>query len=151
VDGIEKISADLARIGIAVTPRLLEFGTLGSLVGSRERNFDAVLYGVSGMHYPMIARHFFHCSSINDRWQFSGVCDPNLDRLLDRLAATLDHRHAQPLWAEYQHRIADLQPFTFLTHSNALVAISTRLQGAVPDSRSWFVGVERWWISPAER
>lgn len=148
---MEKIQADLRRVGVVAEIRLEEFNTLISRIQDpRSRDFDAVLNSRT-TGFRIDDRDSFHCARMDKAYQTAGFCDPAVDRLLDTLPKIVDREAARPLWREYQRRLVEQQPYTFLYHPHSLVGVSARLQGARPDARGALVGAARWWIPPAER
>jgi peptide/nickel transport system substrate-binding protein len=70
---------------------------------------------------------------------------------MDSVQIVPDRRSALPLWWRYQELIARDQPLTLLYYSNRLVGIGRRVQGVALDARGDWVGIDRWWLAPANR
>jgi peptide/nickel transport system substrate-binding protein len=150
-DVMEKVQADLRRVGVAADLRLEEFNSLLARIqdpGSRQ--FDAVLNSRS-TGFRIDDRDSFHCGRMNGRYQTAGFCDPRMDRLLDTLPRIIDRQAALPLWKEYQRLLVEQQPYAFLYHPHALVGVSRRLQNVRPDPRGALAGARGWWVLSAER
>jgi peptide/nickel transport system substrate-binding protein len=148
-DAGEMVQADLRRIGVDARLRTTEFNSLlARLSDARRRDFDAVVLSWAP-EYRIDDSELFACRKRDAPVAFTGYCDPATDALLDSIARTVDRARAQGLWSRYQHRIARDQPVTFLFFSEQLHGIGRRVQGAAPDARGYWVGIERWWIDPA--
>ena len=150
-DIVEKVASDLREVGIVAEPRLMEFTTLVARLGDKARDFDAVLTGVALGLAPRSPSDGFHCRNRDQVWQQSGICDSELDRLLDTIPLVVDRAAAQPLWSDLQYRMATLQPSSFLYHEHMLAGVASRLQNVRPDARSPYVGARHWWILPQAR
>jgi peptide/nickel transport system substrate-binding protein len=150
-DLIEKVAADLQRVGVVAKPRLLEGTTMWGLLGDKERNFDAAISGLQAQLRVPMGRDGFHCDALQGYRQYSGICDEELDRLLDTIPLIMDPAAAKPLWNRYQHKLSELQPYTFLYHRQNLLGVSNQLRNVKPDARGPLVGASRWWLLPDQR
>jgi ABC-type transport system substrate-binding protein len=101
--------------------------------------------------HPAVDRARFHCDSRDSPPQISGICDAELDRLIDLVPTVADSAGARPLWAAYQRRLADLQPESFLYHRTFTLGVGRGLRGVLPDARGEWVGARDWWIHPEHR
>lgn len=150
-DAAEIVQSDLARVGVAVEVREVEFNTLIARAGNPKlRDFDAMLFGWKP-EFRVDDTDLFACSRRDNPITFAGYCNPATDRLLDSVLRTADRAAARPLWHRYQEQIARDQPFTLLYFTDRLEGISRRVQDARPDVRGDWVGVDRWWILPGMR
>jgi peptide/nickel transport system substrate-binding protein len=138
-------------VGVQATVREVEFNTLLARASdARERDFDAMVLGWKP-EFRVDDSDLFACAKRDNPMHFSGFCDAETDRLLDSVLLVADRAAARPYWSRYQARIAELQPFTLLYFSNRLEGVSRRVQGAEPDARGDWVGIDRWWIHPSMR
>jgi peptide/nickel transport system substrate-binding protein len=143
--------ADLRRIGVDLRIQILEWGTLLDRINNpQRREFDAVLIGWR-TPFRMDDSDLFHCDKRNLPFQWVGHCDPELDRLIEELPLIVDREQALPLWQEYQRRLAQDQPYTFIYFQERLHGVGNRLQNVHPDPRGDWVGVQQWWILPQMR
>lgn len=148
-DITEVVQSDLRKVGVDAQPTLVEFGTLIDQLNTT-RNFDAVVMGWVTEFRPDDA-DLFACDKIDGRYQWVAYCDPQTDRLRDSLTRIVDRDAAKPLWARYQQRIAEGQPYTFLYFQERLEGVANRLRNVHPDARGDFAGVDEWWILPGAR
>jgi ABC-type transport system substrate-binding protein len=92
-------------------------------------------------------REAFHSSALRSPFQLASYRSPEMDTLLDRLAATVDRQAALPLWHRVQALLSADQPWTFFWYSPDLHLANERLQGMTADVRGLLTGVEGWWIA----
>ncbi len=150
-DVAEIMQAQLARVGVRIVPRVLEYGTLISEITDPEaRDFDGlILAWVS--EFKQDDTDLFHSEKVDEPFAFAGLSSPRVDRLLDTLQVIVDREHAAPYWSEYQRVLMDEQPFTMLWFQERLDGVSRRLEEAQMDARGEWVSVQSWWIPAAER
>jgi peptide/nickel transport system substrate-binding protein len=145
---IEKIAADLRRVGVVVEARLMEATAMYSILQSRERTYDSFV-GSLALPLPIaVLRDTFHCARIEQLRQYSGICDPELDELLDSIPTVMDPSESQVMWHRYQARLAELQPYTFLFHPHEVLGVDNRLRNVQPDARGIYTEAARWWLAP---
>ncbi len=150
-DIAEIVQADLRQIGVQMEIQILEWGTLLDRINDvQRRDFDAVLIAWR-TEFRIDDSDLFHCDKRDEPFQWVGHCDPELDVLLDTLPTIADREASLPLWAEYQQRIAETQPYSFVYFSERLHGVHNRLRNVHPDPRGDWVGVARWYISPGAR
>jgi peptide/nickel transport system substrate-binding protein len=143
---LEIMQAQLREVGIALTPEGREWTAIGARIMDVEnRDFDgAVLSFVT--EFNLDEHDLFHSRMLDQLYQWAGMNDPRIDRLLDALRAEPDRDRARELWREYQELIVELQPYTYFFFADRLVGINRRLQGAVMDVRGEWVSLRDWWI-----
>ncbi|HYJ80809.1 MAG TPA: ABC transporter substrate-binding protein [Longimicrobiaceae bacterium] len=145
------VQGDLRRVGVQARVQEVEFNALlGRASDPRQRDFDALVLGWKP-EFRVDDSDLFACAKRDNPMAFAGYCSAETDRLLDSVGLVADRAAARPLWERYQHRIAADQPFTILYFPNRLEGVARRVQGAEPDARGDWVGVERWWILPSMR
>ena len=149
-DVTEMVQAQLARIGVQVEPRLVEWNTLVAQMTGAGRDFDAIV-GSWVDTFRKDDSDIFLCRNRGRPFQILGFCDPTVDRMIDSLNATPGREAAAPLWREYQHRIVQESPYTVLYYPRRLTGVSKRLQGVQMDIRSEYNTIGKWWIAPADR
>ena len=113
------IERDLARIGVRVTPRFIEWGALQAAMAGGD--FDAIvnrwveptqvdLWGV------------WHSSPPGEpTFNFGGYDNPEVDRLLEAVDEAPDFATQKPLLDEIQTLIVADQPYLFLVENTRLV------------------------------
>ncbi|HSG49972.1 MAG TPA: ABC transporter substrate-binding protein [Longimicrobiales bacterium] len=145
----ELMQAELRSVGIDLTPLPLEPGEVARrATDPTVRDFDGLVLAWVP-EFKVDEKDLFHSDRADQPLAFSGLRDPQLDRLLDTLQLVVDREEARPLWHAYQRRISALQPFTYFYYSRRLTGVSTRLQDVEMDFRGEYMNVQDWWIQPA--
>jgi peptide/nickel transport system substrate-binding protein len=146
-DIAEMVQADLATVGVRITPRPVEFATLiGQDLAPDRRDFGGVVMGMESDLSPDL-RSLFHSAEIREgTFQLAAFDNATADALIDSLAATADRDAAVDLWRRLQVIIRDEQPWTYLWHAPELYLMSESVQDVRMDLRGAFVGVTEWWI-----
>jgi peptide/nickel transport system substrate-binding protein len=144
----QMIQSDLRDVGVLVTIRQLDFGTLIEDITGPGRNFAATVVAWES-DFRLNLRDIFHSDAINTPNQTAGYSNPRVDSLIDAVTQTRTRDQAKPIYVELQRTLRDEQPWTFLYYYPALVVARDRLQGADMDIRGWFVNVQKWWLSGA--
>lgn len=139
------IQAQLAKIGVAVEPRLVEGATLtGDLIAHR---FDATVGGWA-IDTTMNARYYFHSEEAEGGYNFGAYRNADLDRRLEAATEQPDPASAKPILDQIQEILHRDQPYTFLVEPQRLHASRKRLQGVTPDALFVFGSVADWWVAP---
>ncbi|HSJ23671.1 MAG TPA: ABC transporter substrate-binding protein [Longimicrobiales bacterium] len=152
-DLAEAVQAQLARVGVAAQPEVVEFNTfLADVQGhetpdGRVRNFDAAIGNWTDNLLRKDDSQLFHSRNQGSPRQWTSFNSPRLDALLDSLAITMDRDTARRLWSEYQQALLDESPLLFLFYARGINAARARLQD-VPDEdpRGPVATVRRWWL-----
>ncbi|MGH7501638.1 MAG: ABC transporter substrate-binding protein [Longimicrobiales bacterium] len=142
----EMIQADLARIGVRVTPRPLDWNTLVAHVSSTTRDFDAVLMGWEA-DFLVDVRDMFHSSALDGPTQLASYSNSAVDAALDLAATIADRDAALPIWQNVQRTLRDEQPWTFLYYFPDLLLVRERAQDIDMDLRGILATVTRWYIA----
>lgn len=142
----ELIRSDLAKVGVAVEPRVTEGSTLIGQIMSPEREFDAVVLSWN-VEERLDFRPLFHSAALGTPIQVASYRNPRVDELIDALEAPLPREAAGPLWVELQQVLREEQPWTFLYYFSVLSGVSDRLHGVEMDLRGQLVTLPRWWLA----
>jgi peptide/nickel transport system substrate-binding protein len=144
-DLAQVIQADLARVGVTLQLRALEFATLEHTITGPDRDFDAVLLALDA-DARLNLRGLFHTDAMAGAYQVAGYSNPALDSVLDAIEAQTDRDAAPPLWSRAQELVAADQPWTFLYFVTDLILVRSRLQGVEADLRGVLHSAPGWWI-----
>jgi peptide/nickel transport system substrate-binding protein len=96
----------------------------------RAHEFEAAMAGLS--FTPSPDQYELYHSSARDAYNFGGLADPEVDRLLERGRTTFDPQARRAIYVELQQRLHALQPVGCLLHFPTPVLHDRRLQGIVP-------------------
>ena len=147
----EIMQAQLAQIGVEVTPNVVEWGTLLSQISDPTlRDFDGVVMGWV-VEYKLDDTDLLHSRNSSGTYAFSGTLRPDIDSLLDQLPLVVDRTEAKPLWRQYQELLVDEQPYTFFFFPDRLDGVSKRLRGVEMDSRGEWLNIKDWWVPADQR
>ncbi|MEE8550000.1 MAG: ABC transporter substrate-binding protein [Gemmatimonadota bacterium] len=150
VDIAQIVQAKLAKIGVAIDVRTLEWQTLISR--HRQREFDGVVQSWVLDNFRVDPFPLFHSSQANRPGSYnrSSLQDPRVDDLIEAATRATDDAESRALWADFSRALQEAQPFTFLMWLDEMAAVSDRLAGVQMDARGMLVNVSAWWI-PADR
>lgn len=144
------IQQDLAKLGIKVNIRVLEWTTLIHQFIDKRR-FQAVILGWTTGPDPDLY-DIFHSSKVKSPGlNFVGYENPEVDRLLEEGRYTLDREKRKKIYARLQEILADDQPYTFLYIPMSLEAIHKRFRGIKPSAIGLSYNLERWWVPKSEQ
>lgn len=150
-DIAEIVQGDLAKVGIAVEPQIVEWATLLSQITTPGlRDFEGVVMAWV-VDFKLDETDLFHSSKADEPYGLAGLSDPRVDRLLDALPRVVNREDAIPLWREYQELLVELQPYMYLYFPERIDGVSRRLRDVVLDVRGDWVSARQWWIPPEER
>ncbi|HEX6133594.1 MAG TPA: ABC transporter substrate-binding protein [Longimicrobiales bacterium] len=149
----EAVQAQLARVGIAAEPEVVEFNTFLSHVQGREtragrvRDFDAAIGNWTDNLLRKDDSQLLHSRHRDGPRQWTGFNSARLDALLDTLASETDRNAAAPLWREYQHALTDESPLVFLFYAIGINGVRDRLRGVpADDPRGPVATIGKWWL-----
>ena len=91
----------------------------------------------------------FHSDQIDEPLAWSGTSNPEIDRLLEVLSASLDREEALSLWAEYQQAIMAEQPYTYFYFPDRLDGVNGGVKGVVMDVRGDWLNIREWYLDPS--
>jgi peptide/nickel transport system substrate-binding protein len=146
IDATVMIQDQLKRIGVAVTPQILEFQALSARVDAGR--YEAQLAGWV-MPTTLDLSYAFHSREIDGGSNVVAFSDPELDGVLDQIRATPELTEARPLLFRAQEIIHQELPYTFLWESQRLVGVNRRIHGAKPNSLFLLHNLPEWWVGPA--
>jgi peptide/nickel transport system substrate-binding protein len=150
-DIAEIAQAHLRRIGVDMRLRIQEWGSMLNRINTPgNRDFDAVLIGWR-TEFRIDDSDLFHCDKRDRPYQWVQHCDRELDVLMDTLPLIVSREEARPLWSEYQRRVAEGAPYTFIYFQERMHGVGDRLLNVNPDPRGDWVGAAEWFIHPRMR
>jgi len=143
---IVALQNDWSRIGVQLTPLLLDFNSAADR--AKKREFDGYLTGWA-LPTESDPEATFHSKNAGPGTSnFPGLADPEIDALIEKLQGELDRGARTKLWFEFQRRLYDLQPYLFGFSPPRKFAYNQKLRGVEfvrPDPNY----VARRWYYPA--
>lgn len=140
------LKEQLARGGVAVEVRALEFGTFFDDV--RRGRFELFTLKWASVMEPDLLRGAFHSANVpgpENNWggfNRGGLRDPALDALLEE-ASRAQREERKVLYAEAQRRLDALMPVLPLWHEDSVAVVSTRLEGFEPSAHGLLTPLAR--------
>jgi peptide/nickel transport system substrate-binding protein len=138
------IERDLARIGVEVLPRFVEWGALQEAMAGG--GFDAFVNTWVEPTQIDLGGIWHSAPPGEPSFNFGRYANPEVDRLLEEVEAAADFAEQKPLLDRIQELIVADQPYLFLVENTRLVGHSARLQGADINAASTFFNVTEWEI-----
>ena len=142
-DAAVMIQDQLKKVGIRCTPRILEFNALVEQTTSGK--FQATVAGFS-LDTSLDLTASFHSRAIADGTNFVRYANPEVDRLIDGIAAKPDLLAARPDLERVQQILYRDQPATLLWESQRLAPVNKRVHDARPNLLSSLFNVKDWWV-----
>ena len=143
----EIMQIQAAEVGVEIVPTMTEWNTLIGQISTEARDFEGVVMGWQA-EFRLDDMDLFHSDRSDRMFAFSGTNNPEVDRLLEAISATVDREESRALWGEYQQAIMAEQPYTYLYFRERLVGMNNRLSGVEMDARGEWVNVKDWYIDP---
>ena len=140
------IQADLARVGIRVHPRAVEFT---SMIARQEAgDYEASITAWDEATKIDLTAEWSTPSSTQGTNNIVGYSNPEVDRLIAAAREESDYTHARVFLDQAQQLIVEDQPVTFLFESTQLVGVNRHIRGADINSAGVLFNVEEWYWAP---
>jgi peptide/nickel transport system substrate-binding protein len=152
LDVMTAIQANLADVGITVTPRQMD-GPAWTKLYYEDLAFGGTFAGGANGPDPNRAFQYFHTSSAwpkgTNNLKFSNA---ELDKALEEGAATMDPAARAPIYQRACEIMSETLPWIFLWQQERYVAVSNRIENFVftpaPGGGSYYDAAETWSIKP---
>jgi peptide/nickel transport system substrate-binding protein len=118
-----------AEIGIRAEIEKLEWGQFRER--RRAHAFEAAMAGMSFTPSPD-QLELYHSTAREEGFNYAGLADPEIDRLLERGRTTWDRDERVRIYHRLQRRLVELQPIGCLLHFATPVLHDRRLHGVEP-------------------
>ena len=119
----------MKQLGVAVNIEKLETNTFFERM--RQRDFEAALAGWSAGLFVDPSTLWACDDPANNKqtqFNFTGYCNPEVDKLMDQGFTTPNPKDAAPIWKDVQARIYADQPYLFLWWMDEIVGINNRFE-----------------------
>jgi peptide/nickel transport system substrate-binding protein len=140
------IERDLARLGVTVSPRFVEWGAFQEMMATG--NFDALVNRWVEPTQIDLAGIWHSAAPGEATFNFGRYSNPEVDRLLAEVEAAADFGDQKPLLDRIQELIVADQPYLFLVENTRLVGHTSRLQNADINAASVFFNIRDWQLAP---
>lgn len=136
------IERDLERLGVRVTPRFTEWGSVQAAVDSGD--FDAFVNRWIEPTQVDLHGVWHSAASGEATFNYGGYANPEVDRLLAEIDAAPDFATQKPLLDRVQELIVADQPYAFLVENTRIVGLNARVRNADINDASIFFNIEDW-------
>ncbi len=137
---------ELARVGIKMTQRPLEWATFQQRV--HDRNFDACMLA---WLLPIMPDPYqlWHSSQAESGSNYPGFINEEADKIMDAGRLEFDDDKRAALYRKFHAILHEEQPYTFLTTNPGLYAVDKRFENV----RAYDIGLdaEEWWVPLADQ
>ena len=148
-DICQMVASQLHRVGITVHVRFIEWGTMLSRL--EHGNFDAYVNAWREGTQVDPAPLWHSVPPGAPTYNYVGYTNPEVDRVIDQLAATQTAEAQKPLLDRFQEIVHRDQPYTFLYEGQRLDGINRRIHNAVINDATAYFNVDEWTVSSSRR
>ena len=146
VDVVTIVQAQLKRIGVKASLRVMEFGAYQERILAAD--FDAAFVEWKVQTKVDLTSLFHSASKRPKGFNFGAYSNPEVDRLIEEALAIPDMADARERWNEVQRLIYADQPYTFIAVPQELTAVDDRFCNVNPSAISFFVNLPAWKLAP---
>jgi peptide/nickel transport system substrate-binding protein len=139
------IQRRLKEVGIRVNLRLVEWATLLSRF-INPHDFDAVILGWSLSLDPNQYSIWHSSQQGQSQFNFVGLEDPTVDRLLERGLRTFDKAEREAIYHRFAAELQKATPIVYLYAPYSLSAVHRRIRGVAPAPAGIDYNAEQWYI-----
>lgn len=140
---MELIRDDLAKLGIVVHPRKLEWTVL--VETTRNKMFDAYIQGWN-VATKVDLKTTFHTLSIETGFNRVGYSNLRVDELIEKARSMPNYLDAAPLWNEIQEILHDEQPWTHICEPFRINAINKKFHNVENNAAYDYINLYDWTI-----
>ena len=140
------VERDLARVGIRVTPRFVEWGSMQAAMD--DGSFDAVVNRWEEPTQVDLGEIWHSAPPGVPTLNFGRYSNPEVDRLLEEVSAIPGFDAQKPLLDRIQELIVADQPYTFLVENMRLSSLNSRIRGADINDATPYFNLEEWRVEP---
>lgn len=137
------VQQQLKNVGIAVTPRIVEFNAM--LDPIKKHEFDGVVSGLA-IATNLSLFDTFHTKG-KDSFNWGLYSNPEVDQLIEKIDAAIDPRTVKAEFDRVQDILHEDQPVTFTYESLRISAASKRVKNIDPNSISFFFNLRNWEVA----
>ncbi|MDA8020197.1 MAG: ABC transporter substrate-binding protein [Thermoanaerobaculia bacterium] len=138
---IVMMQEQLKRVGVEATPTTMEFNAMRGPLSRQE--FDAAM-SVLSLGTDLDLSYYFHTRSIGSSFNWGAFSDPEVDALIDEIAAELEPANNLQRLLGLQELIQQKQPMTLLYQALRLSAARSSLRDVNPNVINPFANLRHW-------
>ncbi|MEC1621196.1 peptide-binding protein [Bacillus mojavensis] len=140
------VQEQLKKVGIKVTPQIVEWSALVEQTSAPNWDYDAMVLGWSLSTFP---DHYdiFHSSQSEEGLNNMWYKNPEVDKLLKAAKSISDRDEYSKAYEKIYQKLAEDQPYTFLYYPNNHMAMPANLEGYVYHPKRTLYQIEKWWLA----
>jgi peptide/nickel transport system substrate-binding protein len=138
------LQADLAERGITLDIRRLEFAAFLAAARAAEKQFDAIITGVSGDLSLAYVAAMYDSRQAGGALDYGGYQTTQLDSLLALTRRARSEEALRESWIGVQNELSASMPAIWLYHSRGVQGLSRSLDGVTMDLRGEMVSISDW-------
>ncbi|MEO0190831.1 MAG: TonB family protein, partial [candidate division WOR-3 bacterium] len=136
----------LSQLGIKVNAQTMDVNSFISALVNRKYDGFIMGWSVSDKIDPTL---YWHSDPNRGKFNFVNYRNPAVDSLIDIGTVILNRRKAKEIWGEFQKKVYEDQPYTFLVVPNEIAANYKRVKGT--DEGIALASAYTYWIPETER
>uniref|UniRef100_A0A7V0Z7S2 TonB family protein n=1 Tax=candidate division WOR-3 bacterium TaxID=2052148 RepID=A0A7V0Z7S2_UNCW3 len=140
------VASYLTQLGIKVNAQTMGVGSFISALINRKYDGFIMGWSVGDKIDPTL---YWHSDPNRGKFNFVRYKNPVVDSLIDVGTTMLNRRKAKEIWGEFQKRVYEDQPYTFLVVPNEISANYKRVKGT--DEGIALASAYTYWIPETER
>lgn len=137
------VQESLKKVGIAVKPRFIEFNAM--IEPLTQHQFDGVVSGLA-IATNLSLFHTYHTHG-KDTFNWGLYSNPEVDRLIEKIDATVDPRTVKAEFDRVQEILHEDQPVTFTYESQRIAGNRKRVKHLEPNALSFFFNMRNWEVA----
>jgi peptide/nickel transport system substrate-binding protein len=141
------VQKDLAKVGVEVAPRFVEWGTLLALRSKGE--YDGIVNRWIEPTQVDLYEVWHSAEDTEASLNYGGYANPEVDRLIAQAEATSEFTAQKPLFDRIQELIVADQPYAFLAEGLGLDGLRFRVHGAIINEATPYFNLEDWYVNMA--
>jgi peptide/nickel transport system substrate-binding protein len=143
IDIAKNIKANLKSLGVDLQLKYVTWKEV--LKAIKLKSSDAILLNwTDGVYYdPSL---LFHSDAIQNGLNFMSYKSDIADSLMNSALYSWDKKQKDYYWKEFQKKVSNDLPCTFLFSQKIIVAYDKKIQNVLLDSRGFLVNAKEWWL-----
>nr|WP_279326072.1 peptide-binding protein [Bacillus sp. FJAT-47783] len=133
------------KIGIKITPKVLETSAFLEQIGPPDFEYDAYVSALSVSLDPSVTT-IFHTNEAENGLNRIKYSNPELDQLMEKSDHSTNRDERKAMVEKIQEMIAEDQPYTFLYHPIDNMLYTPKLHGVKEHPGNSYFKIHKWWM-----
>ncbi|HET7581089.1 MAG TPA: peptide-binding protein [Bacillales bacterium] len=139
------IQQELKKVGIKVTPKIVEWSAFIKQIEPPNFNFDAELIGWSLGSDPDPTQ-IWGCNQIKKGLNNVAYCNKSIQPLIEKNTKIVDRQKRKEVLGKIKAQIAEDQPYTFLYYPLDNIMYTPKLHNVKSNSVGQYYHIYEWWL-----